>query len=120
MGGDKPVSKPGRLHRLRTDPGGLAVGAGLLFAFVLFFGLMFLMTRLTTFLWISHAYGRDAYEDGLRMVDKRTLSNGDRVPRSAQLAMGLGAFIPVAPVALLYWRWYRRWANQSYDRYNRA
>jgi hypothetical protein len=107
--------------RRQTDDPGFAVSLlGLLFGIGLFFGLMFLALHFTAFGWIGYWYGYDAYAQGLRFVDKRTLSNGDVVGPMQQLIILLPAFLVAAPVTFIYMSRYRRWVNRSYDRYDRA
>ena len=110
----------GWLKRQRKNPGSLAMLLGLALVPIIFFGLMFLLVTISKFLWIRHVYGYRAYADRLRFVDKRMLSNGDKVLDGVQFVIAFPAFLVAAPVTLIYYGRYRAWANQSYDRYDRA
>jgi hypothetical protein len=60
-----------------------------------------LMFQLTQYLYISAAYGREAWQGGLRVVDKKgNLSDGRRLSRAGHVAVYGGGCLLMVPVFL--------------------
>jgi hypothetical protein len=113
----RPVPQS-RWHKLRYDPGGKAVLVGLLLGIALSFVSLTASFYMVSYAWIRSEYGNTAYQAGLRVTDnKGTLSNGDKLSGLGQLAVYSGSFVIGAPLPMVYFVWYRRWADQSYTRY---